>query len=128
MLISPAFAQSAGGAGGLTSLLPFVLIFVVFYFFLIRPQQKRAKDHREMVNQLSRGDKVITSGGLVGTVTKSVETQETVEVEIAKDVKVNIMRTMIADKRAKEVKGKNAKKADEPQAKSGLAGLFGGKK
>ncbi|MBL6605087.1 MAG: preprotein translocase subunit YajC [Alphaproteobacteria bacterium] len=128
MLISPAFAQSAGGAGGLASLLPFVLIFVVFYFFLIRPQQKRAKEHREMVSQLRRGDKIISSGGLVGTVTKSVEGQETVEVEIAKDVKVNIMRTMIADKRAKDDKKGKGGKADEPQAKSGLAGLFGGKK
>ena len=127
MLISPAFAQSAGGGGDLTSLLPFVLIFVVFYFFLIRPQQKRAKEHREMVSQLRRGDKVITSGGLVGTVTKSVDDQETVEVEIAKDVKVNIMRTMIADKRSKDDK-KNAARAEEPK-KSGLASLFsGGKK
>jgi len=126
MLISPAFAQSAGGGGDLTSLLPFVLIFVVFYFFLILPQQKRAKEHREMVSQLRRGDKVITSGGLVGTVTKSVDDQETVEVEIAKDVKVNIMRTMIADKRSKDDK-KNAAKAEEPK-KSGLAGLFGGGK
>ena len=126
MLISPAFAQSAGGGGDLTSLLPFVLIFVVFYFFLIRPQQKRAKEHREMVSQLRRGDKVITSGGLVGTVTKSVDDQETVEVEIAKDVKVNIMRTMIADKRSKDDK-KNGAKAEEPK-KSGLAGLFGGGK
>ncbi|MGB1182456.1 MAG: preprotein translocase subunit YajC [Candidatus Puniceispirillaceae bacterium] len=128
MLISPAFAQSANGAGGLTSLLPFVLIFVVFYFFLIRPQQKRAKEHREMVNRLSRGDKVITSGGLVGKVTKAVDDQETVEVEIAKDVKVNIMRTMIADKQSKNDKPKNAAAAGEPKAKSGLAGLFGGKK
>ncbi|MGB0815639.1 MAG: preprotein translocase subunit YajC [Candidatus Puniceispirillaceae bacterium] len=126
MLISPAFAQSAGGGGDLTSLLPFVLIFVVFYFFLIRPQQKRAREHREMVSQLRRGDKVITSGGLVGTVTKSVDDQETVEVEIAKDVKVNIMRTMIADKRSKDDK-KNAAKAEEPK-KSGLAALFGGGK
>ena len=126
MLISPAFAQSAGGGGDLTSLLPFVLIFVVFYFFLIRPQQKRAREHCEMVSQLRRGDKVITSGGLVGTVTKSVDDQETVEVEIAKDVKVNIMRTMIADKRSKDDK-KNAAKAEEPK-KSGLAGLFGGSK
>jgi preprotein translocase subunit YajC len=126
MLISPAFAQSAGGGGDLTSLLPFVLIFVVFYFFLIRPQQKRAREHREMVSQLRRGDKVITSGGLVGTVTKSVDDQETVEVEIAKDVKVNIMRTMIADKRSNDEK-KNAAKAEEPK-KSGLAALFGGGK
>ena len=127
MLISPAFAQSAGGGGDFTSLLPFVLIFVVFYFFLIRPQQKRAKEHREMVSQLRRGDKVITSGGLVGTVTKSVDDQETVEVEIAKDVKVNIMRTMIADKRSKDDKAKKANTAEAPK-KSGLAGLFGGGK
>ena len=122
MLISPAFAQSAGGGGDLTSLLPFVLIFVVFYFFLIRPQQKRAKEHREMVSQLRRGDKVITSGGLVGTVTKSVDDQETVEVEIAKDVKVNIMRNMIADKRSKDDK-KNAVKAEEPKNPVWLACL-----
>lgn len=128
MLISPAFAQSAGGGGDLTSLLPFVLIFVVFYFFLIRPQQKRAKEHREMVSQLRRGDKVITSGGLVGTVTKSVEGQETVEVEIASDVKVNIMRNMIADKRDKNDKAKASAKAEKTEAKSGLASLFGGKK
>ena len=126
MIINPAFAQASGGAGGLSSLLPVLLIFVVFYFFLIRPQQKRAKEHREMVSQLRRGDKVITSGGLVGTVTKSVDDQETVEVEIAKDVKVNIMRTMIADKRSKDDK-KNAAKAEEPK-KSGLAALFGGSK
>ena len=88
MIISPAFAQASGGAGGLSGLLPFLLIFVVFYFFLIRPQQKRAKEHREMVNNVKRGDKIVTSGGLLGTVSKSVEGQETVEVEIAKDVKV----------------------------------------
>ncbi len=129
MLISPAFAQSAGGGGGLASLLPFVLIFVVFYFFLIRPQQKRAKEHREMVSQLRRGDKIISSGGLVGTVTKSVDGQETVEVEIAKDVRVNIMRTMIADKRAKDdKKSKGGKVTEEPKSSSGLAGIFGGKK
>ena len=98
MLISPAFAQSAGGGGGLASLLPFVLIFVVFYFFLIRPQQKRAKEHREMVSQLRRGDKVISSGGLVGTVTKSVEGQETVEVEIAKVFVIKIVQNLLDSK------------------------------
>ena len=95
MIISPAFAQASGGAGGLSSLLPFLLIFVVFYFFLIRPQQKRAKEHREMVNNVKRGDKIVTSGGLLGTVSKSVEGQETVEVEIAKDIRVSVMRTMM---------------------------------
>lgn len=127
MIISPAYAQAAGGAGGLSSLLPFLLIFVVFYFFLIRPQQKRAKEHREMVNNVKRGDKIITSGGLLGTVSKSVEGQESVEVEIAKDVKVNVMRTMIADLRDKKDAPK-ANNATEDAPKSGLAGLFGKKK
>ena len=126
MIISPAYAQAAGGAGGLSSLLPFLLIFVVFYFFLIRPQQKRAKEHREMVSNVKRGDKIITSGGLLGTVSKSVEGQESVEVEIAKDVKVSVMRSMIADLRDK----KDAPKADKAkeEAPKGLAGLFGKKK
>ena len=126
MIISPAYAQAAGGAGGLSSLLPFLLIFVVFYFFLIRPQQKRAKEHREMVSNVKRGDKIVTSGGLLGTVSKSVEGQESVEVEIAKDVKVSVMRTMIADLREK----KDAPKADKAKEKApkGLAGLFGKKK
>ena len=126
MIISPAYAQAAGGAGGLSSLLPFLLIFVVFYFFLIRPQQKRAKEHRELVNNVKRGDKIVTSGGLLGTVSKSVEGQESVEVEIAKDVKVSVMRSMIADLRDK----KDAQKADKAkeEAPKGLAGLFGKKK
>lgn len=126
MIISPAYAQAAGGAGGLSSLLPFLLIFVVFYFFLIRPQQKRAKEHRELVNNVKRGDKIVTSGGLLGTVSKSVEGHESVEVEIAKDVKVSVMRSMIADLRDK----KDAPKADKAkeEAPKGLAGLFGKKK
>ena len=127
MIISPAFAQASGGAGGLSSLLPFLLIFIVFYFFLIRPQQKRAKEHREMVNNVKRGDKIVTSGGLVGTVSKSVEGQETVEVEIAKDVKVSVVRTMIADLRDKKEASKTAKVKDDAP-KQGLAGLFGKKK
>ena len=107
-------------------MLPFLLIFVVFYFFLIRPQQKRAKEHRELVNNVKRGDKIVTSGGLLGTVSKSVEGQESVEVEIAKDVKVSVMRSMIADLRDK----KDAPKADKAkeEAPKGLAGLFGKKK
>ena len=73
MLISPAYAQAAedGGAGGMLQLLPLVLIFVVFYFLLIRPQQKKMKAHRSMVEALKRGDKVVTGGGLLGTVTNS---------------------------------------------------------
>lgn len=96
MLISPAYAQSAGAPGGLAQLLPFVLIFVVFYFFLIRPQQKRAKQHKAMVEALRRGDKVVTAGGLKGVVAKAVEGQDSIDVEIAKDVKVVVMRAMIS--------------------------------
>ena len=97
MLISPAYAQSAaGGPGLLGQLLPFVLIFVVFYFFLIRPQQKRAKQHKEMVEALRRGDKVITSGGITGTVSKATAGEDTVEVEIASGVKVSVVRSMIS--------------------------------
>ena len=97
MLISPAFAQSAGGSAGIGQLLPFLLIFVVFYFFLIRPQQKRAKQHRQMLSALRRGDKVVTNGGITGTIVKVVDDLDTVEVEIAKDVKVNVVRAMIAE-------------------------------
>ena len=77
MLISPAFAQAAGGAGGMgMQILPFILIFVVFYFLLIRPQQKKAKTHREMLAALRRGDRIVTAGGLVGTITRVVNDAE----------------------------------------------------
>ena len=72
MFISPAFAQSAGPSMIASQLLPFVLIFGVFYLMLIRPQQKRAKQHKEMVAKLSRGDKVIISSGITGIVSKAV--------------------------------------------------------
>ncbi|MDG1437810.1 MAG: preprotein translocase subunit YajC [Emcibacteraceae bacterium] len=95
MFISEAYAQTAGGGdGGLMGLLPFVLIFVVFYFLLIRPQQKRAKEHKSMVEALKRGDKVVTAGGIVAKVSKVVD-DNTVEVEIASDVKVKVIRSTI---------------------------------
>jgi preprotein translocase subunit YajC len=102
MFISPAFAQGIGGADGnmLMSLLPFILIFVIMYFLILRPQQKRAKQHQEMVKNLRRGDTVITSGGLVGKVTKVVD-DEQVEVEIADGVRVRQLRQMMTDVRAK---------------------------
>lgn len=129
MLINPAYAQSAGGFGNSSSLLVFVLIFVIFYFLLIRPQQKRAKAHREMIGALRRGDKIVTSGGLTGTISKVVEDMDTVEVEIAKDVKVNIMRNMVVDLKNKTDKTKSAEKGDAQKPKSGaLAALFGPKK
>jgi len=111
MLITPALAQSGGLAGGgLGGLMPIVLVMVIFYFLLIRPQQKRAKQHKEMLAAVAKGDKIITNGGIEGKVTKVVDDSETIEVEIAKDVKVNVIRTMIAD-----VRGKNA---PAPDAKS----------
>ena len=103
MFISPAYAQAASPFGGdsmLVSLLPFILIFVIMYFLILRPQQKRQKQHQEMVKNVRRGDTVVTSGGLVGKVTK-VTDDEQIEVEVADGVRVRQMRSMIADVRAK---------------------------
>ena len=103
MFISPAFAQAASPFGGdsmLVSLLPFILIFVIMYFLILRPQQKRQKQHADMVKNVRRGDTVVTSGGLVGKVTKVID-DEQVEVEVAEDVRVRQMRSMLADVRAK---------------------------
>ncbi len=100
MFIEPVFAQAAGGASMLTNILPLVLIFVVFYFLLIRPQQKKVKQHKAMIDALRRGDRVITSGGLIGTVSKVIDEGE-VEVTVAPEVKVRIIRSMIQDVRSK---------------------------
>ena len=100
MLISPAFAQDGGGLGGIEPLIPLVLIFVVFYFLLIRPQQKKAKAHREMIAGLRRGDRVVTSGGIVGQVQRVIGDTE-LSVEIAEGVRVRVMRSMIAELVAK---------------------------
>ncbi len=102
LMISSAFAQStAGGAGGfsLQGLLPFILIFIIFYFLLIRPQQKRVKQHKLMVESLKRGDKVLTAGGILGVVTKAIDGAETVSVEIASGVTVELARQMISEVR-----------------------------
>lgn len=112
MFISPAYAQAAGGGGDmLGTLLPLVLIFVVFYFLLIRPQQKKAKQHREMLGELRRGDRVVTSGGIIGTITRVIGDSE-LAVEISDGVKVRVMRGMISDVISKG-KGR-ARAADEP--------------
>ena len=102
MLISPAYAQSPfGGSTDLvTSLLPFILIFVIMYFLILRPQQKRVKQHAEMVKNVRKGDSVITSGGLVGRVTKVIDDDQ-IEVEVAEGVRVRQMRSMVTDVRAK---------------------------
>ena len=77
---------------GIGQFVPLILIFVIFYFFLIRPQQKKVKEHKSMVESLKRGDKVITSGGITGTVERIID-NDTVEVEIADNVKVEIVKT-----------------------------------
>jgi preprotein translocase subunit YajC len=98
--ILPASAGASGGAmGALIQFAPLILIFVVFYFLLIRPQQKRMKDHREMVAALSRGDEVITSGGIVGKVTKVDDVEA--QVEIATGVKVRVMKATISEVRSR---------------------------
>ena len=102
MFVTPAFAQGnpLGGDSMWMQLLPFILIFVIMYFLILRPQQKRQKQHADMVKNVRRGDTVVTSGGLVGKVTKVID-DEQVEVELADGVRVRQMRAMLADVRAK---------------------------
>ena len=91
---------SFGNTDMLTSLLPFALIFVIMYFLILRPQQKRVKQHQEMVKNVRKGDTVITSGGLVGRVTKVIDDDQ-IEIEISDAVRVRQMRSMVSDVRAK---------------------------
>ena len=103
MFITPAFAQAAGAGDTnnlLMSLLPFALIFIIMYFLIILPQQKKSKEHNELVKNIRRGDTVITSSGLVGKVTKVVDDDQ-IEFEIADGVRVRQMRQMISIVRAK---------------------------
>jgi preprotein translocase subunit YajC len=114
-VITPAFAQAPGGGGGadiIMSLVPFILIFVIMWFLIIRPQQKRMKEHRELIANVRRGDTIVTSGGLIAKVTKVVDDGE-VEAEIADGVKARFVKSMIQDVRAKgePVKDKEAAKA-----------------
>ena len=96
MFATPAYAQAAGGgAGALGQFLPLILIFAIMYFLLIRPQQKKVKEHQAMVEALRRGDQVVTQGGLIGKVSK-VKDEGEVEVEIAEGVKVRVVKSTIA--------------------------------
>ena len=102
MLVSPAFAQDAGGAAAaFTSFVPLILIFAIMYFLLIRPQQKKVKQHQAMVAALRRGDQVVTQGGLLGKVTRVKEGEGEIEVEIAPNVKVTVVRSTVASVRSK---------------------------
>ena len=102
-------AQESPGGGLFEMMFPFLIIIMLFYFLVIRPQQKRAKQHRELLASIRRGDKIVTTGGLTGTVVKVTDDVDTVDVEIATGVKVQIVRAMIAD-----VRGKNEPVKAEP--------------
>jgi preprotein translocase subunit YajC len=94
--VTPAFAQAAGPAGSadfLVQIAPFAIILVIMYFLILRPQQRRQKSHQELIKNVRRGDTVITSGGLIGKITKTVDDNE-IEVEIAPNVKVRILRAL----------------------------------
>ncbi len=100
MLVSPAFAQDAAAGGSIAVIMqmaPLILIFGVFYFLLIRPQQKKQREHRELLTKLKRGDRVLTAGGIIAQVTRVKEGVDEVEVEIAPNVRVNVLRQTISD-------------------------------
>jgi preprotein translocase subunit YajC len=102
-VITPAFAQGLGGGGTndvLMSLVPFVLIFIIMWFLIIRPQQKRVKSHQEMIKNVRRGDTIVTSGGIIAKVSKVIDDAE-LEAEIADGVRVRILKGMVSDVRAK---------------------------
>ena len=139
-LISDAFAQAGGEAGGsLFSLLPLVVIFVLFYFLLIRPQQAKVRAQREMLAGVKRGDRVVTGGGIIGLVTKVISDNE-VQVELAEGVRVRIIKQTITDivARGESVRGPKESEEDDkpllpppaaaPERKSLLGSLFGGGK
>lgn len=115
MLITPAYAQAAGGGGSdmLVQIAPLALIFVVFYFFLIRPQQQKAKQQRAMLDAVRRGDRVVTGGGIIGTVSKVINNEE-VQVDIADNVRVRVVRSTISTvlARTEPVAAKDGKDKD----------------
>ena len=110
MLISTAYAQGAGGIfdqSAMIQFLPLVLIFVVFYFLLIRPQQKKLKDHRAMIDAVRRGDTVVTAGGVIGKVIKVVD-DAILQIEIAEGVRVRVVKGTLSEVRAKGEPAKDA--------------------
>lgn len=128
MFVSTAFAQEATSVGGapdaMLQLLPIVLIFVVFYFLLIRPQQKKMKQHKEMLGALRRGDRIVTGGGIIGTITKVIDDNE-VQVEIAEGVRVRVQRPAISGVLAKTEPAPQSKEPPKPGNDSGAAGTSG---
>lgn len=97
MFVTPAYAQAAAGTdptGGMIQFVPLLLIFVIMYFLMIRPQQKKVKQHKAMVEALRRGDQVVTAGGMIGKVVKVADAE--VEVELAPNVKVRVVKNTVA--------------------------------
>ena len=104
MLISPAYAQAGGlfdSQSAMIQFLPLVLIFVVFYFLLIRPQQQKQKTHRGMLDTLRRGDRVVTGGGIIGSVNRVTAGSDEIEIDIAQGVRVRVLRSTISSVLAK---------------------------
>ena len=111
MFESPAFAQATNGgtqAGAFSSLMgfaPLILVFIIFYVLMIRPQQKRMKQHQAMLGAVKPRDTAVTSGGLIGKVTKVDENE--IELEVAKDVRVRVIKSMLSDVRPHGAKAAN---------------------
>jgi preprotein translocase subunit YajC len=140
MFIAEAWAQAGAGGGSdfLVQLFPLVLIFVVFYFLLIRPQQSKVRQQKEMLAGVKRGDRVVTGGGIIGLVTKVISDSE-LQVELADGVRVRVIKQTITDilTRGESVRGAKDSEEDEkpmlppaaaaPERKSLLGGLFGKK-
>ena len=123
MLISTAYAQGTGifDQSAIIQFLPLILIFVVFYFLLIRPQQRKAKDHKTMLEALRRGDRVVTGGGIIGTIAR-VDNPEAGTVDIADGVRVRVLRSTITSVLAKPDPGaarEAARQKEEARAKAG---------
>jgi len=132
MFISEAYAQAAGAGGGMDGLLsniaPLILIFVVFYFLLIRPQQRRAREHREMLASVRRGDQVVTGGGFLGKVTKVLNDNE-IEIELAEGMRVRALKGTLQNIVSRgEPAAKEAANKDAEKPTSLLGSLFGRKK
>ena len=132
MLISPAYAQAAAPAAGgdmFMSLLPLVLVFAIFYFLLIRPQQTKMKQHRTMLENLKKGDQVVTAGGIVGKIAKIEQSDNQLLVEIAPNVQVKVIRQTVSDLLTKPAPASgNDNRAVAAPAGGGFLGKLLGKK
>ena len=118
MLISSAYAQAAGEpTSAFGAFVPLILIFVIFYFLLIRPQQKKVKEHKAMLEAVRRGDRIVTNGGIVGLVTKVLPEERALMVEIAENIKVKVKRDMVSSVLSKTEPVSTDKTAESDSAK-----------